>query len=108
MSHKTVEEKNTSKKEPSQEEEVWETDEIILKGDAIPPYRSGSYAMQKWAGYGFPEGYMAKANPEKYARRRRIYQDYVNGLRPRRKSRESSELASHQITMKKFVEKEKK
>ena len=84
------------------EEEKWETDEEILQGDYLPPYYS-SYAMQKWAGYGFPDGYAAKAEPEKYARRRRIYNDYVDGLRPLLGSIGDYMLGTHQIALKKFL-----
>jgi len=84
------------------ENEKWETDEEILQGDYPPPYDRGSYAMQKWAGLGFPEGYMAKANPEKYDRRRRIYRDYLNGLRPTKE--DTAYARAHQIKLKKYLE----
>ena len=86
------------KTEDKETDEKWETDEEILRGDSKPPY-DNAYAMQKWAGYGFPEGYMAKGCPEKYARRRRIYQDYLNGLRPRG---DKTRQGNHQITLRKF------
>jgi len=84
------------------EEEKWETDEEILQGDYLPPYYS-SYSMQKWAGNGFPECYARAHEPEKYVRRRRIYRDYVNGLRPLLGSIGDSMLGTHQIALKKFL-----
>ena len=105
-------EKNKEKKtciegEQNNDEAKWETDEEILQEDCPAPYEQGSYGMRKWAGYGFPECYLVGGSPETFARRRRIYDDYVNGLRPRSDAPESSKQASHQITLKKYVEKEK-
>ena len=80
----------------------WETDEEILQGDSMPPYHD-PYSMQKWAGYGFPECYLVKCDPEMYARRRRIYRDYRDGLRPLREKT----VGVHQIRMRNFLEGEK-